>query len=73
MSQKNKIEKIYKKHYEDLLDLNKSFIMAIARPRPISAEIQNTGLKMRKKLTKKQLNALARGRKILASKRLKIA
>lgn len=68
-----KVEKvrILEKHYADLLDLNKRFIQAISRPRPQVPDPATMSLLPRKKLTKKQLKALASGRKILAAKRAK--
>lgn len=69
----SKVENILKAHYKDMLGLNKDFISAIARPKPIGFEKPLDRAKMKSKPTKKQLKALARGRKILASNRLKIA
>lgn len=69
---KNKTEALLKAHYADLLDLNRRFIASMNRPRVQLAETLRNTPEVKKKLTKKQLDALARGRKTLASKRLKV-
>ena len=71
MTQKNKTEKLLREHYRDLLELNKSFINALGRPRAQSEMIEPMMPARRRRLTKKQLNALAKGRKILSAKRSK--
>jgi len=71
MGKRNKVERVLKDHYRDLLELNQSFIQAIARPQFRTTEMLNSMPKTRKKLTKKQLKALEQGRKKLASKRSK--
>lgn len=66
---KRKVEIIMERHYRDMLDLNRRFIQTMGRPRLQPADIQNLSPVAKKKLTKKQLTALARGRKILSLKR----
>jgi hypothetical protein len=71
MKKRSKVEAILSKHNKDLLDLNKAFINSMQRPR---SAIPETGISMAKssrKLSKKQLRALAEGRKILAAKNAK--
>jgi len=66
---RSRVEVLYSRHYTDMLDLNKKFIQAMSRPRIQEPNFQNTGPLAKKKLSKKQLESLARGRKILSLKR----
>lgn len=72
MAKKSESEKVTERHYHDLLDLNKRFINSMTRPRPLIPGMAENAPKSKKPLTKKQLRALASGRKILAAKHAKI-
>lgn len=69
MAKKSKVERILMEHNKNLLELNRSFISAIGRPRPATENIAKNVTVKKKRLSKAQREALARGRKILASKR----
>lgn len=71
VKRKSKTETILKQHYRDMLDLNKKFIEAISRPRSNTIPVPQNPSQTRRRLSKKQLKALADGRKKLASKRSK--
>lgn len=67
-----KIERLLRQHYQDMLKLTKETIQMNRRPQvPMINSAQNDS-KSKRKLTKKQLAALAQGRKKLAAKRGKI-
>lgn len=63
--------KLLELHYKDMLELNKNFILAISRPRFQTPTMAPTEPRLPKKLSRKQLKALADGRKKLASNRSK--
>jgi hypothetical protein len=69
---KKKKPSISERHYRDMLHLNQAFIDAISRPRSIQPEISEFRTSRRKRpITEKQRRALAKGRRVLASKRKK--
>lgn len=63
-----KRDNVYRQVYKDMLDLNKRFIDTMSRPTPTTFPMP-VMRHSKRKLTKKQLDALAGGRKKLASKR----
>jgi hypothetical protein len=73
MSRKSRIEKLYERHNRDLYQLNLNFIQSLNRPRIQTLNEPISKPHASRKLSKKQLNALARGRKILALNRRKSA
>lgn len=72
MARKNRVEQLLDRHYHDMLSLNRDFIQTLNRPRGVLPNTQSLDVPRRHKLTKKQLDALARGRKKLASNRAKV-
>ncbi len=73
MARKNRVEQLYDRHYRDMLQLNRDFVQALNRPRVQLPIPSQTAPLIKKKLTKKQLSSLARGRKILSLNRSKSA
>lgn len=64
---KSEIEKIYEKIYQDQLNLTRAFILTSSRLNiPLSSASLPMPQSTKKKPTKKQLKALAEGRKKLA-------
>lgn len=69
MSRKNRVETVLDRHYRDMLELNRKFIETLGRPRVQYPNSIGTEPPVSKKLSKKQLQALAKGRKVLSLKR----
>lgn len=68
---KTEIERVYERHYRDMMHLTHTAIQSIRVPNRSLSEMPEIKT-LAKKLTRKQLKALAEGRKKLASKRAKV-